>query len=407
MSTKLRLAALQFFQNAIFACSVISIGTYLSQTLGFSGREVGMVYATNALAATLMPPVIGWLADRHFSADRMLVWLNVVAGAALAGSYFATGFWSFYALILVFNLAFIPTFSLLSSICFHQLPNPEKDFPLVRFWGTVSFMFIGVGLSYFGVETSPLPLLAGTVCCLAMAGFALTLPPVPPQPGFDLKVLTGPETRKILREPGMMILLIAMLVSCVPSSFYYSFVNLFLNEIGWSAAAAKMSLGQLVELGLFLTLPWFFHKLRFRRIVFWGLLLWGLRYFAFAVARPGELEWLLYAGIVVQGFVFVWVVIAGQIYVDNRVPVALRSTAQGLVSFANQGLGIFIGSWLAGEIVLAGSLPDGGHDWFRIWLVPGAVGVLGALLFWWFFPRTGKLAGPSAGSGGAAAAGAK
>lgn len=395
MSPKFRLAALQFFQNAIFACSVISIGTYLSQTLGFSGREVGMVYASNALAATFMPPVIGWLADRHFSANRLLLWLNVVAGAALAGSYFATGFWSFYALILLFNFAFIPTFSLLSSICFHQLPRPEKDFPAVRFWGTVSFMIIGVGLSYFGVETSPLPLLAGTVCCGLMVGVAATLPPVPPQPGFDAGALTGPETRRILREPGMMVLLVAMLISCVPSAFYYSFVNLFLNEIGWSAAAAKMALGQLVELGVIATLPWVLTKIRFRRIVFVGLLLWGLRYLAFAVARPEQYGALLYAGIVVQGFVFVWVVMAGQIYVDNRVPVSLRSTAQGLVSFANQGFGIFVGSWVAGEVVLAGSLPAGGHDWAAIWLVPGVTGVVGALLFWWFFPRAGAIgAGP-------------
>lgn len=395
MSPKFRLSSLQFFQNAIFACSVISIGTYLSQTLGFSGREVGMVYASNALAATFMPPVIGWLADRHFSADRMLLWLNVIAGTALAGSYFATGFWSFYALILLFNLAFIPTFSLLSSICFHQLPNPAKDFPAVRFWGTVSFMIIGVGLSYFGIEASPLPLLAGTVCCVLAALMAATLPPVPPQPGFDWKVLIGPETKKILREPGMVILLVAMLISCIPSAFYYSFVNLFLNEVGWSSAAAKMSLGQLVELVIIATLPWVFTKMRFRRIFFWGLFLWGARYFAFAVARPEDMEWLLYAGIVVQGFVFVWVVMAGQIYVDNRVPIALRSTAQGLVSFANQGIGIFVGSWMAGEVVLSGSIPGGGHDWFSIWLVPGVIGVLGAFLFWWFFPKTGAIgAGP-------------
>jgi MFS family permease len=73
MSTTFRLSALQFLQNAVFATSVISLSTYMLQTLGFSGREVGMVYATNAIAATVAPPVVGWLADRHFSADRMLV----------------------------------------------------------------------------------------------------------------------------------------------------------------------------------------------------------------------------------------------------------------------------------------------------------------------------------------------
>ncbi len=92
-----------------------------------------------------------------------------------------------------------------------------------------------------------------------------------------------------------------------------------------------------------------------------------------------------------QGIAFAWIVFAAQTYVDNRVPVALRSTAQGLVSFANQGVGIFIGSWIAGEVVLANTLPGGGHDWSVIWLVPGVVGVLAAVGFWVFFPRASKL----------------
>ena len=262
-----------------------------------------------------------------------------------------------------------------------------------RLWGTVAFMIIGLGLSYFGLETSALPLLVGVVCCLLLAALAVGLPPVPPRPGFNWKMLTGPEVGRIVREPGMVVLLVAMLVSCIPASFYYSFVNPFLNEVGWTAAAAKMSLGQLVEIGVIAMLPLVFTKLRFRTIIFWGLLLWGLRYFAFAVGRPESMEWLLYAGIVVQGFAFVWVVMAAQIYVDKRVPTALRSTAQGLLSFANQGLGIFIGSWIAGEVVDAYSLAGNDHNWFAIWQVPAWVGVASALLFLALFPKRAALAG--------------
>jgi nucleoside transporter len=391
LSPIFRLSALQFLQNAVFATSVISVGTYLLNTLGFSGREVGLIYATNAIASTLAPPVVGWLADRHFSADRMLVVLTGVASVALIACFFVTGFPAFYALFLLFNLCFMPTFGLLSAVCFHQLEDPAKTFPRVRVWGTVSFMLVGIGLSYFAVESSPLPLLAGGFIALAMSLGCLLLPRIPPQPGFDLSMLNGPTVARIIREPGMIVLLIAVLCSSFPSSFYYSFVNPFLNEIGWSAAAAKMSLGQLIEIGVILAMPLAFRKLRFRSIVFWGLMAWGLRYFAFSVARPGHYEWLLYAAILVQGIAFAWIVIAAQIYVDKRVPVTLRSTAQGLVAFANQGIGIVFGSWVAGEVVLANTFAGGGHDWSIIWLVPGAVGVLAALAFWWFFPKAARL----------------
>lgn len=391
MSTTFRLSILQFFQNAVFATSVISLGTYMLQTLGYSGLEVGMIYATNAIAATISPPLMGWLADRHFSADRMLVLLNVVAAIAFTSCFFATSFTAVYGLILLFNLCFMPTFSLLSSICFHQLDDPAKSFPAVRAWGTVSFMLVGLGLSYFAVENTPWPMMAGGLMAVLTALVALTLPRVPPQPGFSFAMLTGPEAGRIFREPGMIVLMVATLFSCVPSAFYYSFVNPFLNEVGWSAAAAKMSLGQFFEIGVIFAMPYFFRTIRFQKLFFWGLFLWGARYFLFAFARPDNYEILLYLGIAVQGFAFAWIVIAAQIYVDNRVPVGLRSTAQGLVSFANQGVGIFIGSWIAGEVVLANTLPGGGHDWSVIWLVPGVVGVLAAIGFWVFFPKNSKL----------------
>jgi len=279
----------------------------------------------------------------------------------------------------------------LSAVCFHQLEDPAKTFPKVRVWGTVSFVLVGIGLSYFAVENSPLPLLAGGAIALMMSFGCLLLPRIPPQPGFDLTSLTGPTVARIIREPGMIVLLLAVLCSSFPSSFYYSFLNPFLNEIGWSAAAAKMSLGQLMEIGVILAMPLAFRKLRFRNIVFWGLMAWGLRYFAFSIARPGHYEWLLYAAILVQGIAFTWIVIAAQIYVDKRVPVTLRSTAQGLVAFANQGIGIIFGSWVAGEVVLANTLGNGDHNWTAIWLVPGVVGILSALAFLWFFPKAARL----------------
>ena len=72
-------------------------------------------------------------------------------------------------------------------------------------------------------------------------------------------------------------------------------------------------------------------------------------------------------------------------------PNYLRNTAQGVISFANLGLGAFLGSWIAGETVSANLLPDGSHDWWAIWSIPGAVGVAAAVFFWLAFPRAGKL----------------
>ncbi len=391
MTVLARLSLLQALQNVLYASTAIALGTYLLRTLDFSGREVGLAYATTAIAATAGPPLTGWLADRRFRPDRMLVWMNLAAALALVGCFFATTFPVFYGCFLLFNISFMPTFALVNAVCFHQLERPVEQFPIVRMWGTVGFMLVGLSLSALGWEPTPWPLLAAAGVAIASALFSLTLDPIPPQPNFTWSDLKGEEVQRIVREPGMLVLMLAMFLSCIPSSFYYSFVNPFLNEVGWSAAAAKMSLGQFGEIFVLLAMPFVLRHVRFRRVVFWGLLLWGLRYIAFAYGRPGGSSWLLYAGILVQGFCFVWIVVAAQIYVDNRVPKALRSTAQGLIVFANQGAGILLGSWIAGEVVQANGLPGGGHDWTGIWWAPAIVGIIAALLFWWWFPRAGRV----------------
>lgn len=391
MSLTVRLSLLQFLQNAVFGTTVISLGTYMLETLQFNGREVGLVYATGAIAASLAPPLTGWLADRHFSLDRMLVVLSLASAALLIACFYAISFPLFYGLILAFNLCFMPTFSLLSSVCFHQLKDPSQSFPFVRMWGTVGFIVVGITLSLLAWEASPWPLIAGAGMTLCLGLLALSLPAIPPQPGFSFADLKGEEVKNIIREPGMIILMLAMFFSCIPSSFYYSFVNPFLNEVGWEAAAAKMSLGQVGEVGILLAAPFALRTFRFRTVVFWGLFLWGARYFAFAYGRPDNLEGLLYLGIIVQGFVFVWIVVAAQIYVDNRVPKKLRSTAQGLISFANQGIGMILGSWIAGEVVNANLQASGLHDWTTIWWIPGVVGVVAAVGFLAFFPREGRV----------------
>ncbi|WP_116125592.1 MFS transporter [Lewinella sp. IMCC34183] len=386
-----RLSGLLFLQFAVWASWLINLGTYLLESLHFTGLQVGMIYATNAIAATVAPPLMGYLADRSYPSERLMGVLNTVGGSALIACYFTVSFPWFYGWMLLFNLCFIPTFSLAAAMCFYHLERPAQQYPLIRVWGTVSFMLVGVALSVFNVENSPLPILAGGLTGLLLAAYSLLLPHTPPEPGFNWTTLRGEEVRGIVRERGMIVLLIALLASCIPSSFYYSFLNPFLNEVGWPAAAAKMALGQLFEIGVVLAMPFIFRRFRFRSIIFWGLMAWGLRYFAFGLGRPGDNEWLLYAGIVVQGVAFAWIIIAAQIYVNNRVPKYLRNTAQGLISFANLGIGAFLGSWIAGATVSAHLLPDGTHDWWSIWLVPGCVGVAAAVFFLVAFPREGRL----------------
>lgn len=387
MRLSIRLSILFFFQFFIWGTWVITLGTYMLKTLDFSGRQVGMVYATNAIAATLSPVVIGLLADKLFASNRLMVVFHLLGGICLLGAFNSTTFNWFYTWMLLFNLCYLPTFNLCVSLSFYHLKDPQQSFPAIRVWGTIAWIITSVMLSFFELEDKALPLLIGGISSFLLAVYNLSLPHTPPQPGLNLENLKGTEFQSLLKDRSLIVLVASITLVCFASTFYYSFVNPFLNEIGVANAAAKMSIGQLMEIGVVLAMPFFFRKLKLKTIIFWGLAAWGLRYFAFAFGRPGNWSvMLIYFGIAIHGLAFTWVQLATQLYVDSRVPAYLRATAQGIVTFANYGVGAFIGSILAGDIV-ARYAQGSGHDWQSIFLFPAVVGILVALGFWRFFPK--------------------
>lgn len=382
---------MMFLQFFVWGSWMVTLGTYLLQNLHFSGLEVGMIYATNSIAATVTPVLMGVLADKYFSGDRVMVVLHLLGGACLIAVYFTTSFWPFYLLMLAYNFCYVPTFSLSTSLCFHHLKNPSRDFPRIRVWGTIAWIVASVLISWLALEKEATPLLIAGVSSIVYGCYNFTLPHTPPQPGLNWANLRGDDVRSLFKDRALLTMIGALTVICIPSAYYYAFLNSFLTEVGVSNPAATMSLGQLVEIVTVLGMPWFFSHLRLRTILLIGFLVWGLRYFAFSVGRPGHYDSLIYIAIMVQGFAFAFTTLAAQLYVNSRVPAYLRSTAQGMIAFCTLGIGAFLGSWIAGAQVADYTLSPGEHDWQVIFLVPAIVGCLVAGVFYWRYPKGARI----------------
>jgi MFS family permease len=181
---------------------------------------------------------------------------------------------------------------------------------------------------------------------------------------------------------------------CIPLQFYYAFTNGFLNEIGVTHAAGKMSLGQASEVAFMILMPWFLLRFGVRKIMLLGMAAWALRYLLFGFGDAGSFVWMLYLGILLHGVCYDFFFVTGQIYVDSQADVRIRAAAQGFLAFVTLGVGNFIGSAVSGRVVDAFALPGGGHDWRSIWLVP-AVGALAVLLIFaaLFRPRIATVTG--------------
>ncbi len=384
---RLKLSGMMFLQYFVWGAWYVTLGTYLGQTLHFSGQQIGLAYGTTALAAMISPFFVGMVADRFFATERILTTLYVLGAGVLFVASTMTSFAGFYIVLLMYTLTYMPTLALTNSLSFHQMTDPGKEFPFIRVLGTIGWIVAGLCVGFLRLESTAVPLRIAAGASVVLAIYSLMLPHTPPQrkaSRVTARDVLGLDALQLLREPSFAVFVLGSFLVCIPLQFYYAFANPFLNEIGMVNAAGKMTLGQLSEMGFMLLMPLCFARLGVKRMLLVGMAAWVARYVLFAVGDNGTLVWMLYGGILLHGVCYDFFFVTGQIYVDEKAPVHLRAAAQGLIAFVTLGAGMFLGSWLSGLVVelytetVAGELV---HDWQSIWIVPacGAAGVL--LLF--------------------------
>ena len=73
---------MMFIQYVIWG-AYVTITTYLTQTLNFTGTQAGLVFSTVSLASLVSPFFVGLIADRFFATERVMAFLYIVSAALL------------------------------------------------------------------------------------------------------------------------------------------------------------------------------------------------------------------------------------------------------------------------------------------------------------------------------------
>jgi nucleoside transporter len=388
LQMRARLSVMMFLEYFIWGAWYVTLGTWLGQTLHFSGEQIGIAAGTTALGAVVSPFLVGLMADEWFANQRLLAALHGIGGVLLWVASTQKSFGPMYAVLLIYSLCYMPTMALTNALAFRQMKDPQQDFGSIRVLGTAGWIVAGLVISKLGVESTAVPIRVAGGCSIAMALYSLTLPHTPPlrsAHGFKLGNIFPAEAFNLFKDRNFTVFALASFLICIPLQFYYTFTNPFLNEIGVKYAAGKMTMGQMSELLFMVTLPWFFKRLGVKRTLMLGMFAWVARYLMFGYGNSGSLAWILYAGIVLHGICYDFFFVTGQVYVDQKAPQALRAAAQGLITFITYGIGMFIGSWICGRVVdlYAKSAPVGGvlHDWRSIWMVPAIASALVLVFF--------------------------
>jgi nucleoside transporter len=393
-----KLSAMMFLQFFIWGAWFVTMGTYLSKNLNATAVQNASAYATQALGAILAPFIIGLIADKYFSAQRILAVLHIIGAILMFYASQAADFTGFYPLILSYMILYMPTLALVNTVSFKQMLNPSKEFPPIRIFGTVGWIVAGLLIGWLGWEQSGslvLTFKVAAVVSLALGLLCFTLPDTPPAKkgqSTSIRDILGLDAIGLLKNRSFLVFFIASVAICVPLAFYYNFTNPFLNEVGVKRAAGIQTLGQFSEFIFMLAMPFFFVRLGVKKMLAMGMLAWTLRYLCFAFGNADANYWMLLAGIIIHGVCYDFFFVAGQIYTDNLAGEKYKNSAQGFITLATYGVGMLIGFSISGPIVDHWKTSSSSHDWQTIWLIPGGIALVVMLLFVLFFKDTNQIA---------------
>ncbi|MFL6215802.1 MAG: nucleoside permease [Blastocatellia bacterium] len=393
--TYLRLSVMMFLEFFVWGAWFVTLGTHLGEDLRFTGSQIGYTYLMNNIAAIISPFFVGMIADRYFASQKLMGILHLIGGALM---YWSSGISTFSLLIfglLLYNLTYMPTLALVNAISFRQMQKPEQQFPKVRVWGTIGWIVAGLVITfvlsnyYANVERTAVPLKMAAIASVLLGLYSFTLPDTPPQNAgkkISAGEVLGLKALRLMKKKSFFIFVLCSLLISIPLAFYYSFTNLYLNDLGMQGVAAKQSLGQMSEVGFMILMPVFFSRLGVKKMLLVGMLAWVVRYAFFATGNLGPLEWMLYAGILLHGVCYDFFFVTGQIYVDKKASTDIRASAQGFITLVTYGVGLGLGTVIAGYLVEAFTRIDPAtqkaiYEWKAIWWIPAVFAAAVALFF--------------------------
>jgi len=188
-----RLQLAYLLQFAIWGSWAVALGGYLNGKM--SGPHIGYLFMAIPLGAIIAPMFTGAIADRYFSAQKVLGVLHVIGGAALvacgvvcdqaetraAGGAVVVPFGALMVLMLISGVCYMPTIPLLNTVVFKHVPDSASA-PKVFIFGTAGWIVVNLIVEILGggAETPHFYFIGGA-CGILLGLYSFTLPDTPPK----------------------------------------------------------------------------------------------------------------------------------------------------------------------------------------------------------------------------------
>jgi MFS transporter, NHS family, xanthosine permease len=395
MSIEVRLTVMNFFQFFVWGSWLISLGAYMIGTLGFSGTQVGSIYATMGLGSLVMPGLTGIVADRWLNAERVYGCCHLIGAGLLLWASTVEAFDSLYPIMLLNALVYMPTIALNNAVSYRVLTQRGLDivqrFPRIRVWGTVGFIAAMWMVDLSGWSRTPFQLYIGAGAALFLGAYAFTMPACPPTNqtgGRGLISALGLDALALFRHQQMAVFFVFAVLLGAALQITNAFGGAFLDDFkmaypesfGVKHPNLLLSISQMSETLFVLTIPFVLHRYGIKKVMLISIVAWVFRFGLFAAGDPGARLWMLVLSMIIYGMAFDFFNISGSLFVDRESASRIRASAQGLFMIMTNGLGAFLGGVASGWVVDHFTV-NGTKDWRRIWLTFAGYALILSIVF--------------------------
>ncbi len=397
MSIKTKLTILNFLEFFVFGAWLLSFGKYMHDTLGFKGEEIGFVFMTLGFASLIMPGVMGVIADKWMSANKLFGFSHIAGAFLLVWLAQQSNFEGVFWVTLLYLMFYMPSIALDNTISYCLLVKNNydvvKDFPPIRVWGTVGFIIATWITDLMGWGTSHMQFYFAAAVSLLLGIYTFTLPDCPPDKSTrkTLAQSFGIDALKLFKNKQMALFFIFSMLLGAALQITNMWGEAFLHDFGKIAEykdafivkynGVVMSLSQISETVFILTIPFFLKRYGIKTVMLMSMFAWFLRFGLFAVGTPAGIgAAAIILSMIVYGMAFDFFNISGSLYVEKEVSAKIRASAQGLFMIMTNGIGAMMGALLSGWVV--DLYREGDHvNWQSVWTVFAIYSLAVAILF--------------------------
>jgi MFS family permease len=373
----IRLSLIMGLEYAVWGAWMPVLAIRLLGPLKMTGKQTGWIYATLPLACIFAPLASGYLADSLFNAEWIILVSHAIGAVLLFAAAKQTKFWGMFWVMLAYSIFYTATLPLVNNMLFRQYPE-QADW--VFFWAPVAWFLTCLLLTgirqvrKLGGDGPDCLYLAAFLSVVMVIACLFQEPLKPAAAGNPIAGALG-----MLTNHNYLVFILVQLVVSGMVQFYFLGTGQFLQDRGVQGKniSAVMGIAQGVQAAAtFLLLGLLIKYTGFQWTLAIGALCWTVLYTTYVVSK--QTVWII-ALQAFHGLAYVFFMIGGQKFVGAMAPAEMGASAQSLIFIATNGIGLFLGTQLAGFIMQKNSV-DGKFQWGKIWIVPLGITLAGALV---------------------------